>query len=66
MNLPLDVQYSIQPVYDTVYTGIDLEEKIDDVTLEMESRIDDLESDIVNLKSQKKDNEKSSPQNEVF
>ena len=55
MNLPLDVQYSIQPVYDTVYTGIGLEEKIDD-----------LESDIVNLKSQKKDNEKSSPQNEVF
>ncbi len=66
MNLPLDVQYSIKPVYDTLYYGEDLESKIEDVTWLMESRIADIESELNDLKPEKKDNEKSSPQNELF
>jgi hypothetical protein len=54
INLPPDVKYSIQPVYDTLYWGEDLEEKIENITLEMESRIDDIESDLDDLKSKKR------------
>lgn len=60
INLPLNVHYSIEPVHDTLSYRENLERKIEDATNDIESRIDDLEYDLDNLKSEKKENRKSS------